>query len=95
MMMRKLGIETQGWLHDTNVMGFAVDENMLTLNLDDLTRVFVPEMAGYADEFNNPREKGPNTSRMGSTRPDHSAATVTHTGADHSKSPSFCVTLTK
>ncbi len=47
--IRKLGIEVQNWLHDTNIMGFAVDENMLSLGLDELTRVYVPEMSGYAD----------------------------------------------
>jgi DNA polymerase I-like protein with 3'-5' exonuclease and polymerase domains len=48
-MLRKMGIHTQGWLHDTQLMGFCVDENMLRKDLDELIRVFVPDMAGYAD----------------------------------------------
>ncbi len=54
---RKLNIETNGWLHDTMVMGFAVDENALSLGLDELVRVHVPEMSGYADDFNRTYDK--------------------------------------
>ncbi len=64
--IRKLGIEVQSWLHDTNIMGFAVDENMLSLGLDELTRVYVPEMSGYADDFNRTYDK----SDMRSVPPD-------------------------
>lgn len=37
---------------DTLMMAALLDENALTKNLDDLTRRFVPAMAGYADRFN-------------------------------------------
>ncbi|WP_161600146.1 DNA polymerase [Aurantimonas manganoxydans] len=46
------GIEVRGWLHDTQLMAFFADENMMSKSLDDCTRVWVPEMAGYADNFN-------------------------------------------
>lgn len=54
MMMRKapLNINTQNWKYDTQLMAFGVDENMMSKSLDDCTRVFVPAMSGYADEFN-------------------------------------------
>lgn len=45
-------LQPRGWLHDTQIMAFQVNENMMQLNLDECVRVFVPEMAGYADEFN-------------------------------------------
>ena len=47
LMSRCLEIEVQGWLHDTMLMAFAVDENMMSLGQDDLTRVYAPEMSGY------------------------------------------------
>lgn len=47
----------RGWYLDTQIMAFQVDENMIELNLDECTRVFVPEMAGYADAFNQSIDK--------------------------------------
>ena len=52
MLREKLGITTANYEWDTIVMSHIVDENMLTFNLDDLIRRYVPDMAGYADEFN-------------------------------------------
>ncbi len=72
---RKLGIEVQGWLHDTQLMGFGVDENMLTKSLDDMVRVFVSEMSGYADDFNATYDK----SDMRAVPPD---ALLQYAGAD-------------
>lgn len=37
---------------DTLMLAVLVDENMPEKNLDVLTKIYVPEMAGYADEFN-------------------------------------------
>lgn len=48
----KLGITVASYWWDTIVMAHIIDENMLTFNLDDLVRRFVPDMSGYADEFN-------------------------------------------
>jgi DNA polymerase I-like protein with 3'-5' exonuclease and polymerase domains/uracil-DNA glycosylase len=51
LMLRKLGINVANWVHDGQLMMFCVDENMMRKNLDEGVRIFVPEMAGYADEF--------------------------------------------
>lgn len=37
---------------DTQMLATLVDENQLEKNLDVLTKLYVPEMAGYADRFN-------------------------------------------
>lgn len=42
---------------DTLMLATLVDENMPERNLDVLTKVFVPEMAGYADKFNATYDK--------------------------------------
>lgn len=48
-----LGINVQdNWYCDSMQLAFVCDDNMLTKTLDDCTRRWVPEMAGYADEFN-------------------------------------------
>lgn len=54
---RKIGIEIQGWLHDTQLMLFNVDENLSDKSLDNGIRVFVPQMAGYSDELNESEDK--------------------------------------
>ena len=51
MMLRKIGIEVQGWLHDTQLMLFNADENLLDKSLDMGVKVYVPGMGGYADEL--------------------------------------------
>lgn len=56
----------RGWYLDTEIMAFQVDENMIQSNLDECVRVFVPEMAGYADAFNGTIDK----SRMIDVPPD-------------------------
>lgn len=56
-MIRKMGIEVNGWLHDTQLMAFCIDENMMRKDLDECVRVWVPDMAGYADEFNRVIDK--------------------------------------
>ena len=65
-LLRETGIRVRGWSHDTMVMGFAVNENMLSLSQDELVRVYVPDMAGYADEFNAKYDKA----RMRDVPPD-------------------------
>jgi DNA polymerase I-like protein with 3'-5' exonuclease and polymerase domains len=51
MLREKLGITIANYEWDTMVMAHIIDENMLNFNLADLTRRFVPDMAGYSDEF--------------------------------------------
>lgn len=56
-MLRKIGIELKGWSDDTQLMAFAVDENMMEKSLDECIRRWVPAMAGYADAFNQSVDK--------------------------------------
>ena len=56
-MLRKLSIELKGWSDDTQLEAFAVDENMMEKSLDECVRRWVPEMAGYADIFNQNVDK--------------------------------------
>lgn len=49
----KLGIETENYADDTQLLAHLIDENQLKLNIDDLVRMHVPEMAGYNDQYNN------------------------------------------
>lgn len=57
MITRKIGIEIKGWLHDTQMMAFNVNEDMLRKSLDECVRIWVPEMAGYSDEFDRTVDK--------------------------------------
>lgn len=52
-----LGIDTQGWEHDTELMTRAVNENMMSYSLADCTRIYVPEMSGYSDMFDQRVDK--------------------------------------
>jgi DNA polymerase I-like protein with 3'-5' exonuclease and polymerase domains/uracil-DNA glycosylase len=52
-----LGYKVQGWFADTQQLAFVVDDNMVEKSLDEVTRRWVPEMAGYADEFNRTANK--------------------------------------
>jgi DNA polymerase I-like protein with 3'-5' exonuclease and polymerase domains/uracil-DNA glycosylase len=56
-MLSKLGINLRGWTDDTQLLAFALDENMMQKSLDECVRRWVPEMAGYADEFNREVDK--------------------------------------
>lgn len=56
-MLRKMSIEVQGWCEDTQLMAFAIDENMMQKSLDECVRRWVPSMAGYADKFNTTVDK--------------------------------------
>lgn len=53
MLWYKLGIETQNYADDTQLLAHLLDENQLKLNIDDLVRINVPAMAGYNDHYNN------------------------------------------
>jgi DNA polymerase I-like protein with 3'-5' exonuclease and polymerase domains len=52
MLHYKLGIQIANYHADTILMAHLIDENLLSKSLDDLARLHVPAMAGYADEFN-------------------------------------------
>lgn len=43
--------------HDTLMMAATIDENMQNSDLDTLTKMYAPEMAGYADYFNSRYDK--------------------------------------
>lgn len=43
--------------HDTLMMAATYDENMQTKDLDTLTKIYAPAMAGYADAFNATYDK--------------------------------------
>lgn len=52
-----LGYKIENWFADTQQLAFVVDDNMPEKSLDETTRRWVPEMAGYADEFNRTANK--------------------------------------
>jgi DNA polymerase I-like protein with 3'-5' exonuclease and polymerase domains len=52
MLRHKLGIKVKNYCDDTILLVHAIDENMLRKDLDECTRLYVPELAGYADAFN-------------------------------------------
>lgn len=52
----KLGIQIANYYGDTLLLAHMLDENMMSKNIDDLVRVYVPEMAGYNDELNHDPE---------------------------------------
>jgi len=43
--------------HDTLMLAAIVDENSMSKNLDTLTKIYAPKMAGYADTFNAKYDK--------------------------------------
>lgn len=56
MLWAKLGIRLRV-SHDTLMQAAIVDENLQNKDLDTLTKIYVPEMAGYADSFNSKYDK--------------------------------------
>lgn len=56
-LIRKMGIEVQGWFHDAQLLAFGTDENMLRKDLNECIRIWVADMAGYADEFDATTDK--------------------------------------
>lgn len=65
-MLRKSGLPVKGWVHDTQLLAFNIDENMLRKDLNECVRIWVPAMAGYADVFDQTTDK----SRMIDVPPD-------------------------
>lgn len=55
--MHSLGIEIANWYADTIQLAFLVDENMKRKDLDECVRRWLPQFAGYADEFNAMTDK--------------------------------------
>lgn len=53
MLLYKLGIKVANYADDTILLGHLLDENSRGLNIDDLIRRYVPEMAGFNDAYNN------------------------------------------
>jgi uracil-DNA glycosylase family 4 len=45
------GFPVANFYHDTQMMAWCVDENLMSKALADLIKIFVPSMAGYSDEF--------------------------------------------
>jgi len=65
----KADIKIANYYGDTLLMAHLLDENMLTKNIDDLTRVYIPEYSGYNDLLNrDPEHQG--KSRMDLLTPD-------------------------
>jgi uracil-DNA glycosylase family 4 len=56
-MMSKEDMPVAGWIDDTQLMAFAINENMMSKGQDECVRVWVPEMAGYSDEFDAKYDK--------------------------------------
>ena len=54
---RCFGIKTKGWVGDTQLLAFIVDENMQNKSLDECVRRWIPDLAGYADAFNETTDK--------------------------------------
>lgn len=52
-----LGYKVQGWFADTQQLAFVADDNMVEKSLNEVTRRWCPEMAGYADEFDRTADK--------------------------------------
>jgi DNA polymerase I-like protein with 3'-5' exonuclease and polymerase domains len=52
MLYHQMGIDVQGYDEDTMLLAHLNDEN-IKLNIDDLVRLHVPEMAGFNDVYNN------------------------------------------
>ena len=53
MLYHQLGIETQNYTHDSLLSAHLLDENQRRINIDDLVRQHVPQMAGFNDQYNN------------------------------------------
>lgn len=44
-------IDIDAWEHDTMQLSFVMDENIQSKDLASLTRIWIPPLAGYSDEF--------------------------------------------
>jgi len=50
--LKNFGIDVANFAHETIQLAYTADDNMESKSLDHCVRRWVPEMAGYADEFN-------------------------------------------
>lgn len=65
----KANIEIANYAGDTLLMAHLLDENMITKNIDDLARIFLPSYSGFNDLLNrDPEHQG--KSRMDLLTPD-------------------------
>ncbi len=55
--LEQYDIKIANWHADTMQMAFCADDNMTSKSLDDCVRRWVPQMAGYADDFNQSVDK--------------------------------------
>lgn len=55
--LSKLGINVKGWIADTAMLAFAVDENQESFRQSDCVKRYVPKMAGYSDLFDSETDK--------------------------------------
>lgn len=55
--LKTLGIEVANWYADTIQLAFAVDENMQSKSLADCVRRWLPQFAGYSDDFDSSIDK--------------------------------------
>lgn len=86
--MRGLGINVANFLHDTQQLAFVVDDNMQRKSLDECTRRWLPDMAGYADTFNANTDK----ERMDLVLHDDMCR---YSGGDTDATRQLCFTLVK
>ena len=57
--LRNMGVNLRldRWIHDSMQLSFAANENIISKDLANLTRLFAPEMGGYSDEFDRTVDK--------------------------------------
>lgn len=69
MIWKKLGIELQGTILDTEQLLFLYDENMPSKSLAEGCRYFDSQLAGYSDEFDRTQDKS-NMTKIALLEPD-------------------------
>jgi DNA polymerase-1 len=69
MIWKKLGIDLQGTILDTEQLLFLYDENMPSKSLAEGCRYFDPLLAGYSDEFDRTQDKS-NMTKIALLEPD-------------------------
>lgn len=91
MLWYKMGIRMENYAHDSMLLAHLLDENMRRINIDDLVRRYVPEMAGFNDKLNNDPEHQGKT-RMDLLTPDKM---LTYGCGDPDAALRLCDTLLK
>ena len=56
--LAKEGIRLAGWRVETLQLVFSVNEDLQDKSLENVTRVYIPELAGYDEAFNRVHDKG-------------------------------------